>query len=433
MVILLDRSAALARDSRWSVAVEALRVRLGVREIAGRFGVREFPAGGCQAGALPALGDADLGALQPPGMNTARPLGDALDGLDDLLSGDAHGREVLVLTGGGETCSGEEVPLARVSALHRAGVRVHVVLLDAGSPARPFLDRLAEAGGTGQARVASTFAEVEAALDAIFAPLCEDPTAQVDAGYYHACRRNPGGEVQCWGRDLSGESTVPAGTYRQVSAGTDFTCAVTTAGALRCWGRNQFRQTQAPAGVDYVAVSAGNGHACALRVSGEIACWGRNEDGQGSPPDDGPFRAVASGPFYTCGVRATDGTIECWGHGRPRFPADNFTQLSAGSGHACALDPNQRAVCEGSNSFGESDPPPSPRFVDIAAGDDHTCGVRPDGQVECWGSDVFGESSPPDARFRSVSADNDYTCGVTRAGRTVCWGSGSNGQTTPPP
>jgi len=71
--------------------------------------------------------------------------------------------------------------------------------------------------------------------------LSDDPTLlshTVSAGYSHACGVRTDGALACWGQNLHGEATAPAGTFTQVSAGYQHTCGVRTDGTLACWGNN---------------------------------------------------------------------------------------------------------------------------------------------------------------------------------------------------
>jgi uncharacterized repeat protein (TIGR02543 family) len=58
--------------------------------------------------------------------------------------------------------------------------------------------------------------------------------------------------VVCWGDDLNGQSTPPAGAFTAVAAGWNYSCATRTSGALACWGTNSHGETAAPAG-DFLA------------------------------------------------------------------------------------------------------------------------------------------------------------------------------------
>ena len=85
-----------------------------------------------------------------------------------------------------------------------------------------------------------------------------------------------------------------------------------TDGSVACWGRDLSGQASPPAG-EFATVSVGLQHTCGVRTNGTVACWGWDGNGEASPPE-GQFISVSPGLRYTCGVR-TDGSIECWGTG----------------------------------------------------------------------------------------------------------------------
>jgi alpha-tubulin suppressor-like RCC1 family protein len=142
-----------------------------------------------------------------------------------------------------------------------------------------------------------------------------------------------------------------------------------------------------------------------------------------------------------------------------------FTQVSAGGGHACAVDTLGRGWCWGSNGMGAvgialqtchdfiesafegciTAPTlvsTSLTFTEISAGRDHSCGLTAGGEAYCWGSNASGQlgtsatvaacerakcSPSPVAvsggwKFRSIAAGSGTTCAVTIAGVGKCWG-----------
>lgn len=148
--------------------------------------------------------------------------------------------------------------------------------------------------------------------------------------------------------------------------------------------------------------------------------------------------------------------------------AGRFTDVSAGGGHACALDTLRQAWCWGSNGSGavgvtvETCTPllsgnpnyggciVSPkrvtttlRFTQISAGRYHTCGVATTGEAYCWGSNASGQlgsatvagscgtgpcSSTPvlvegGFTFKSIAAGRATTCGITTTNVGKCWGA----------
>jgi alpha-tubulin suppressor-like RCC1 family protein len=80
---------------------------------------------------------------------------------------------------------------------------------------------------------------------------------------------------------------------RALAGGSDFFCAVTTGGNVNCWGNNLsgqlgtgnpklgFSASVTPASDlnNVTSIAAGARHACALG-NGKVKCWGDNNSGQ---------------------------------------------------------------------------------------------------------------------------------------------------------
>ena len=60
----------------------------------------------------------------------------------------------------------------------------------------------------------------------------------MSAGYDHSCAIREDGTLACFGDDLYGQATPPAGTFEELSAGYHHNCAVRSNGAFACWGIN---------------------------------------------------------------------------------------------------------------------------------------------------------------------------------------------------
>ena len=118
----------------------------------------------------------------------------------------------------------------------------------------------------------------------------------VAAGGEHTCWLYRNGIVACKGNDTSGQSTppvVPEGdfdqepyTYTTISAGDAHTCAINgdgnatqVKGSVRCWGSDLYGQSTPPAGI-FESINAGAFQTCGLRQDGTITCWGDNTYGQ---------------------------------------------------------------------------------------------------------------------------------------------------------
>jgi alpha-tubulin suppressor-like RCC1 family protein len=216
----------------------------------------------------------------------------------------------------------------------------------------------------------------------------------LSAGDNHACGRSLNGSLACWGWDGWGKATPPVGyDFSSVSAGLLHTCGLRYDGSVICWGSSSDGQLSAP-GMNFAQISAGDYHTCGLNGSGLAFCWGRNTSGQANPPGGGiAYTHVSAGGAFTCGIRAADGSLACWGSLTTAPAGTNYLALDAGRGHACALDSANHLVCWGSNTSGQASvPEPSATFSAVSAGATHTCALKSDGSLLCWGSNSDGQA-----------------------------------------
>jgi alpha-tubulin suppressor-like RCC1 family protein len=213
-----------------------------------------------------------------------------------------------------------------------------------------------------------------------------------------------GGDVQ------SPNQVVGGHHFQQVTTGINHTCGITLTNQAFCWGFNfsgelgigsrdllehnmplrvkdgglLFRQVSA--GGDYYIDPVENfntnrGYTCALTTEDTAYCWGDNKFGQLG--DNGTH----------------DLTVP-----HPVAGSHHFGQISAGPLHACAITTQNKAYCWGRNKFGDlgdgtdafRQRHPVPvvgglQFSSVSAGDLHTCALTPNGAAYCWGNNQYGQ------------------------------------------
>lgn len=153
-----------------------------------------------------------------------------------------------------------------------------------------------------------------------------------------------------------------------------------------------------------------------------MKCWGWNGYGQITIPTLSNPKQITAGSGHTCAL--DDNGAVCWGwngYGQITMPVlSNPTQISAGGGHTCALD-DQGAICWGWDAYGQSTVPALSNPTQISLGEGHTCALDDQG-IACWGWDAYGQSNVPAlSNPTQFSLGRGHTCALDDQG-AVCWG-----------
>ncbi|MPZ52597.1 MAG: hypothetical protein GEU79_07675 [Acidimicrobiia bacterium] len=187
--------------------------------------------------------------------------------------------------------------------------------------------------------------------------------------------------------------------------------------------------------VDITSVDAGNYHSCALDEEGAAWCWGENESGQ---LGEGGLALGSTLPVNVLGDH-------------------EFSSITAGGEHTCALDVEGAAWCWGrnhngqlgDNNLGVNSTTPvrvagGHTFSQLATSFAYTCGIDTDDIVWCWGSDnlgqlglggdgapvpvptMVGDGDPFTAA--TVVTGGSHACALKDSGDAYCWGYNANGQ-----
>lgn len=344
-------------------------------------------------------------------------------------------------------------------------------------------------------------------------PVPPVPSVRMAAGGAHACRILTDASLWCWGSNEKGALGIGAidlgdpyerspqhvgsASWLDVSAATEavhsFTCGIQADRSLWCWGGSQQSQLglgddqtdkNSPELVDdtrhWAAVSGGQSHACATTLGGRLFCWGGIAVGTAGVGGDVPtevdpggtaWASVSAGGSHTCGIRV-DGTLWCWGYnsrgqlGTGGSPSDadepvqvgsasNWSGLSAGAAHSCALRGTD-LYCWGRNldgAVGSGTPGADVTAPAQVAGSwarvaasgsgnfDHTCGIDTAGRLWCWGAGEDGrlgtgtlddQAAPTqvgaDTTWQSVTTGGAFGCAVKATGSQWCWGGNGDGE-----
>ncbi|MCL2823431.1 MAG: hypothetical protein FWD57_05510 [Polyangiaceae bacterium] len=248
------------------------------------------------------------------------------------------------------------------------------------------------------------------------------------------------------------DPSLQCSNLKSLAGGSSFTCGITQDGSyVYCWGRNDYGQlgdgttapnksprrvTNLPVGI--TAISVATHHACAITSAGQLWCWGNNAEGRlgiGSYPSYSTaamevttlsdVKSVSAGGRGTCALVGTNRQAYCWGY-------NSYGRVGDGSNGNNRITPS---AVTGSVT----------NFSSISTGDDHTCALTSSSQLFCWGFNSYGQIGNGDSGWTStvnkyspqpvqasagnqtyyasaVSVGRTQTCAITTSGGAVCWG-----------
>ena len=162
------------------------------------------------------------------------------------------------------------------------------------------------------------------------------------------------------------------------------------------------------------------------------------------------WTSITTGSNHTCAISGA-GDVYCWGD-------NSLGQLGSPQPSAPAVDPSATAA-----PAPAAPPPPVPTptpvaapvaglsVVAVASGDNHTCALSAEGAVLCWGlnangqlgNGVLAEPGPTPAfsaapvaivgplaslKVTAIAAGGNNTCAVAQGAAVYCWGDNSAGQ-----
>lgn len=243
----------------------------------------------------------------------------------------------------------------------------------------------------------------------------------ISAGGSHFCGVNSTHAIWCWGQygaGVRGDSIAPAArdsvevpskvaggiSWADVAAGMDHTCGLASNGAVYCWG------TATQVGVGDTLQYAQFDTTCGSSFGGSRPCAYAPLAVVGVPSS---IRLATNGTT-TCALTSSF-TLWCWGYVGPtsgnagQVPAAMplstvATTMTVGSlGGYCIISPAGDVYC-GALGSAPSILQGGLKFTDVSAGSDHACGVGAGGLVFCWGQNSVGQLGVGDSTTRSLPA-----------------------------
>jgi prepilin-type N-terminal cleavage/methylation domain-containing protein len=263
----------------------------------------------------------------------------------------------------------------------------------------------------------------------------------------HSCAVLIGGEVKCWGYNVSGQigdgnigTNRPTPLYvllsgntqtanhltgaTQVVSGASTSCALLQTTEVMCWGKGVSGErgdgtTSGPiANPVYVltsgsaqganhltgvaSLSGGQSYFCALLITHEVKCWGNNANGQ---TGDGTSTSPRINPVYALSSGSAQGANHLVG----------VSQMTTGAANSCALLTSGEVQCWGYNGTTNS-----------ALGDGTTAVNRLNPVYVLTSGSAQGANHL--TGVTQVAAGGLGACAVLASSEAMCWGEDSSGE-----
>ena len=205
------------------------------------------------------------------------------------------------------------------------------------------------------------------------------------------------GSIVCWGDNSSGQTDVPGDPHpvHRPPLAPEAASPSGDAGGSDNDGAAESEYL-------YVDVTAGANHTCAVRTSGIVDCWGSDSHGQSSVPmqlrveldspsqpavigpdgqlttleeaRQGRFHSIEAGENYTCAINAEGGAL-CWGANIGANPSEAETDSDVGTGGTGETAVTSLGFFGGSYAAGQ-EYPPAGEYTQISAGRWHACAIH---------------------------------------------------------
>ncbi|KAM4130618.1 hypothetical protein ACJW30_01G114500 [Castanea mollissima] len=260
------------------------------------------------------------------------------------------------------------------------------------------------------------------------------------AGHGFLCGlRSPSSSIMvCW-RFSTSETKSPKRIYRgpaikDLDAGNSHICGVNGTNQLECW---QWREFNSSGVGDFSSVAVGENFVCGLSAIGIIRCVGSNTNVVGQEPR-GNYSVVSAGFRHACAISDNNSLI-CWGEIMAKKPQGKFISLALGEDRSCALWHNETVVCWGKNNFSLPERLQGTYFITIEAKRSVFCGVaKANHSLYCWGNEILDSKLMVFDKVVPGPCSSKCSCGILELSSDIC-GQGVSickaceGETSPSP
>jgi hypothetical protein len=209
--------------------------------------------------------------------------------------------------------------------------------------------------------------------------------------------RHPSSSILlCWRFSTNGTNMTYKRIYndtalKRLDAGNSHICGIVNGtNRLKCWQWHGFNASMVQ-DRNFSSIAVGENFACGLSDTGKVGCFGSNTS---TWVTTGNFSVVSAGFRHACAVFLDTNGLRCWGDMAGETPEGNFVSLALGENRSCGLMSNQKVVCWGESNFNLPKSLQDTQFISIEAKRSVFCGVlMTNYSLFCWGNDIFDSNN----------------------------------------
>lgn len=199
-------------------------------------------------------------------------------------------------------------------------------------------------------------------------------------------------------------------------------CLITEEDSIQCYPKNKNPKP----GLKAKAISVGVNFYCAIQPDDTLHCWGNLKYDRVTMLGNAIKRKVKSISSYhnSCAIDLENNLL-CWkvGFDSVHYPKIKVKQVDVGPYHYCAIKMNDRVICWGDNSYGQTDVAKGLKAKKVVTNERGSCAITMENQVFCWGQKNRPQTDVPKGlKAKKLHSSFADMCVIDQNDRLRCWG-----------
>ena len=246
---------------------------------------------------------------------------------------------------------------------------------------------------------------------------------QADAAGGHSCALRTDNTITCWGNNDSGAGRRARRPIHRHHRRRQPLLRPANRQHHHMLGQQRLRGRPTRPTANTPPSPPAASHSCALRTDNTITCWGNNNYGAGRrarrPIQRHHRRRRAT--LAPCEPTTPSHAGATTTGGRPTRPTANTPPSPPAAATLAPCEPTTPSHAGATTKTGQADAPDG-QYTAITAGGFHSCALRTDNTITCWGNNDSGQADAPDGQYTAITAGGSHSCALRTDNTITCWG-----------